>query len=241
MKKGFAIATGAVAVVAVVVALVVVISDEEPTTRRVESATRGQAETSEATTDLTTSTVSSATTLVGPTATSTSTPSAGKEGLVAPAGDELTIRFDGVGPVALGQVESGFSTNWDIADAAVGDCASRDAAGGWWLGSLTGDPSDPTKARLFEIQVEDSRYRTASGVGVGTSLEALRRVYGDQLVVDEMDGWEHPTNGLLAMYTKVAGVREGNQALTFVLDEDERVRQVEVSYVDGWGDDEGCA
>lgn len=228
-------------VIAAVVALVVVVSDDEPATRRVESATRGQAETSEATTDSTTSTVSSATTLVAPTATSPSTRPAGQEGLVAPTSDELTIRFDGVGPVTLGQVESGFSTNWDIADAAVGDCASRDAAGGWWLGSLTGDPSDPTKARLFEIQVEDSRYRTASGVGVGTSLEALRRVYGDQLVVDEMDGWEHPTNGLLAMYTKVAGVREGNQALTFVLDEDERVRQVEVSYVDGWGDDEGCA
>ena len=108
------------------------------------------------------------------------------------------------------------------------------------LGVMAGDPSEPSRARIAEIKVGDARYRTASGVGTGTTIDELRRVYGDRLVIDDPDGWDRPTDGLLASYRKVAGVRHDTFALTFVLEED-RVVQIEVSDAESWGDDEGCA
>lgn len=83
-------------------------------------------------------------------------------------------------------------------------------------------------------------YRTASGVGVGTTLATLERVYGGDLVLDRMDGWEHPTDGLLASYQDVAAVRSGERAITFYL-LDDAVSTVTVSAADFRGDDEGCA
>ena len=63
---------------------------------------------------------------------------------------------------------------------------------------------------------------------------------GDDLVVDRADGWDRPTDGLLASYQDVAAVRNGDRALTFYL-RDDVVETVKLSNVDSWGDDEGCA
>ena len=65
------------------------------------------------------------------------------------------------------------------------------------------------------MRIDSSRYRTVSGVGVGTSLATLQRIYRD-LVVDRADGWDSPTGGLLASYLDVAAIRSGDRAITFV-------------------------
>ena len=93
--------------------------------------------------------------------------------------------------------------------------------------------------RIAEIKVADPAYRTASGVGVGSELATIQSVYGDRLVIDRADGWDAPTDGLLALYNDVAAVREGSAALTFVLGND-AVTQIELSPAGNWGDDEGC-
>lgn len=99
---------------------------------------------------------------------------------------------------------------------------------------------DPAAPKVLSIMIRDNgTYRTASGVGIGTTLESLRRIYGDRLVIDRADGWETPTDGLLASYTDVAAVRYGDAALTFSLSGDV-VDTVKVSHADFWGDDEGC-
>lgn len=59
---------------------------------------------------------------------------------------------------------------------------------------------------------DNGTYQTASGVGIGTAPDSLRCIYGDRLVIDRADGWETPTNGLLALYTDVATVRYGDAA-----------------------------
>jgi hypothetical protein len=99
---------------------------------------------------------------------------------------------------------------------------------------------DPDLVTVGALYISDPGYRTASGVGLGTDLESLQRVYGSDLVVDRADGWENPTDGLLASYKDVAAVRDGDRALTFTLENDV-VIGVKVSDADFWGDDEGCA
>ncbi len=162
------------------------------------------------------------------------------DGLRAPADPSTTIRFDGVGSLALGDVASGFETISGTNERGECGWASNDEFDGMLLGVMAGDPSEPSRARIAEIKVGDARYRTASGVGTGTTIDELRRVYGDRLVIDDPDGWDRPTDGLLASYRTVAGVRHDTFALTFVLEED-RVVQIEVSDAESWGDDEGCA
>jgi hypothetical protein len=93
--------------------------------------------------------------------------------------------------------------------------------------------------RVSEIKTDDPAFRTDDDVSVGSDLAALRRVYGDRLVVDRADGWDAPTSGLLGSYNDVAAVREGDRSLTFVLIDDV-VTQIELSTADNWGDDEGC-
>lgn len=113
---------------------------------------------------------------------------------------------------------------------------------GYWEGVTMvvtrDDESQP--ATVGAIYISDPEFRTASGVGVGTDLASLRQVYGSDLVVDRPDGWESPTDGLLASYRDVAAVRKGDRALTFTLTDDV-VSEVKVSDADFWGDDEGCA
>ena len=103
------------------------------------------------------------------------------------------------------------------------------------------DGADTPTPRITAIDLRGNpRYRTASGVGIGTPLEALERVYGSRLVVDRVDGWDRPTQGLLASYQDVAAVRDGDRAITYTL-RDDVVEAIEVSDAASWGDDEGCA
>lgn len=162
-------------------------------------------------------------------------------GLEEPApGREVT--FDGIGDVRLG----------DPVDPSTVDTIGEGDDCGWWgplepshdgdeplRGEVRGaSSSQPTVSRIKVF--ENPTYRTAAGVGIGTPLDTLRQVYGDRLVVDPADGWEQPTDGLLALYTDVAAVREDANALTFLL-RDDVVESIKLSTADDWGDDEGCA
>jgi hypothetical protein len=154
-------------------------------------------------------------------------------------GHEIT--FEGVGVVRLGDVldpsaiashEGGSCGYWGPIEPAHdgGDEPLRGLA-------LGADTAAPTVATIQVVR--NKSYRTASGVGVGTTLGALQGIYGDRLVVDLRDGWEHSTDGLLASYQDVAAVRHGARALTFLL-RDGRVQAVKLSDAAFWGDDEGC-
>jgi hypothetical protein len=160
------------------------------------------------------------------------------DGLRAPADPSTTIRFDGVGSLALGDVASGFETISGTNERGECGWASNDEFDGMLLGVMAGDPSEPSRARIAEIKVGDARYRTAPGVGTGTTIDELRRVYGDRLVIDDPDGWDRPTDGLLAAIARLPAC-VATFALTFVLEED-RVVQIEVSDAESWGDDEAA-
>ena len=158
----------------------------------------------------------------------------------ATPGREIT--FEGIGDVRLGDV---------VEPADVFTFGPGDDCGSWGPVEPSHDGDEPLRGevsgastdqpRVIRIKVwQNPTYRTASGVGVGTKLETLRRIYGDRLVVDRADGWESPTDGLLASYTDVAGVREGDAALTYHL-RDDVVDAVKLSSANDWGDDEGCA
>lgn len=171
----------------------------------------------------------------------------GSSGLPAPDGPDLAdaepgreITFDRIGDVALGQ-EFGPSEF---------DRHFESGCGYWGPGEPSHDGDEPLGGlvaidgdvgRAISVMVRDNpRYRTASGVGVGTTLATLERIYGDDLVVDRADGWESPTDGLLGSYVDVAAVRNGDRALTYYLHGD-AVHTVKLSAADFWGDDEGCA
>ena len=173
------------------------------------------------------------------TTTSTSIPRGGPDLQSPEPGREIT--FDGAGEVRIGQV---FDPSLVTQYETPGSC------GYWGPNEPSHDGDEPlgglvTAANTSEpavrsIMVRSSRYRTASGVGIGTSLASLQRIYGDDLVVDRLDEMRQPTGGLVASYGDVAAVRNGDRALTFVLRADQ-VIVVKVSPADFWGDDEGCA
>lgn len=166
--------------------------------------------------------------------------------LMAAVDDAHIVDFDSVGGYRLGQ---------RVRPGDPGVAYDRDLECGTWYPAGVPDASQPPPQGLrmgvaavpgaeevtaYALYVDDPSYRTASGVGVGTDLVSLQRVYGSDLVVDRMDGWDNPTDGLLASYRDVAAVRRGDRAITFTLAEDV-VTEVKVSEADSWGDDEGCA
>lgn len=162
----------------------------------------------------------------------------------APAGREIT--FGGIGDVQLGQVIAPERVSSDIAQSGCGYwpdgevVQSTDAPPTALVGG-----ADTAEPRVTAVYLRNNTsYRTASGIGIGTSLATLQRIYGDRLVVDEVDGWEFPTDGLLASYQPVAAVRDGNRAITYTLTAPvtptSTVEAVKVSAADFWGDDEGC-
>ncbi len=196
----------------------------------------------------------SATAFVDPTkttdTTTTTTPEAPSDLEPPVAGREIS--FEAIGDLRLGQV---------VPRERVSTIGPDSECGYWPDGEVEhrADPpptalvgrantSQPTVSAVYLRN--NPSYRTASGVGIGTSLTSLARVYGDRLVVDQADGWDRPTGGLLASYQTVAAVRDGDRAITYSLTSGPSrpwdpatatVDSIKVSAADFWGDDEGCA
>jgi hypothetical protein len=163
----------------------------------------------------------------------------------APVGREIT--FDGIGDVQLGQI---------VPPERVSSEFEQSSCGYWPDGEVVHSADAPPTALVGGADTAEPRvtavylrnnttYRTASGIGIGTSLATLQRIYGERLVVDAADGWDRPTDGLLASYQPVAAVRDGDRAITYTLTAPvdpttSTVEAVKVSDADFWGDDEGC-
>ena len=179
---------------------------------------------------------------------STSTTSSSVPDSIRPDGPDLqtaepgrAISFDGAGDVRIGQ---------RIAPSLVQQYETPGSCGYWGPNEPSHDGDEPlhgvvagantSDPTVRSVDVRSSSYRTASGVGIGTSLATLQRIYGNDLVLDRLDEVQHPTDGLLAFYNDVAAIRHGDRALTFGLRAD-HVIFVKVSTADFWGDDEGCA
>ncbi len=178
----------------------------------------------------------------------TSTTSSSVPDSIPPAGPDLqptepgrVISFDGAGDAHIGQRSD---------PSLVQQYELPSSCGYWGLNEPAHDGDEPLSGLVAaantsdptvrSIMVRSSSYRTASGVGIGTSLATLQRIYGNDLVLDRLDELHQPTDGLLASYNDVAAIRHGDRALTFALRAD-RVVAVKVSAANFWGDDEGCA
>jgi hypothetical protein len=174
----------------------------------------------------------------------TPTPEQADQGAVdlVPPDPGYEIRFGSVGDIAIG----------DALEPSVVHPHFESACGTWGpiepthnnaqpLGGLAAD-ANSNSPKVVSIKVESNpAFRTASGVGVGTSLQTLGRVYGSDLKVDQADGWDRPTDGLLALYQPVAAIQNADQAITFLIDPaSNSVAAIKVSEAIFWGDDEGC-
>lgn len=179
---------------------------------------------------------------------STSTTSSSVPDSIPPAGPDLqpaqpgsAISFDGAGDMRIGQ---------RVDPSLVQQYEPPSSCGYWGLNEPPHDGDEPLSGLVAaantsdptvrSIMVRSSSYRTASGVGIGTSLATLQRIYGNDLVLDRLDELHQPTDGLVAYYNDVAAIRNGDRALTFALRADQ-VAAIKVSAADFWGDDEGCA
>ncbi|MFV0316589.1 MAG: hypothetical protein ACK5O2_06465 [Microthrixaceae bacterium] len=159
------------------------------------------------------------------------------------AGTEITI--DSVGPYRVGQTVPEDAQGVETGEFG-GVCGHWNPDGSDWFDRRSGVSMLIIREDLSQlptvgaIYTRDPAYVTTWGTYIGMDLELLRRIHGDDLVVDRVDGWENPTDGLVAGYTDVAAIRQGDRAITYHL-RDDVVDQIKVSSADAWGDDEGCA
>jgi len=201
------------------------------------------------------SVASTPTTTVQPTTTvAATTTTAAPTTALAPSGDPLApgvIEFTGIGQLRLDRpLEDfpGWPTRFELGPLG-GILTPDDSRWDEVMGRVTDNDG---VLRVDALYALDPRFRTAEGMGVGSTIDELRAAYGDRLREDDIgpppDAQVPTSDRPIATYVPVASIIDGDLAITFWLGGDESgarigevVNVVKVSHDDNAGDDEGCA